>query len=323
MFTAKINTIADKQIDTLKLPAFKNRIEGMNKVLQPHFNRYGLVLASIALLSLFLGNHVLWTMENRWADVVMHMLYSGDYFHPYIENQPYFDKPVLSYWLIIVASWLTQGLNTFALRLPSALAAFISLYFLYRLVRALSPPSAKTVAHRAAWMMLSTFYFIFWARIASSDMLTLMGTLIAVTWYAEHPDTHFKSYFVFFIICALTSLCKGLLGFALPLLVILPHLFTQTRTHRFALLQHLNLKFLIAFILGIIIFCLPYIIAGFYHNPNYQESGLYLVYRENILRFFQPFDNFGPWYTYFIFLPVYLLPWTLFFIPAFVFYLLQ
>jgi 4-amino-4-deoxy-L-arabinose transferase-like glycosyltransferase len=279
-----------------------------------------LVFAALCFLALFLGDRVLWTMENRWADVVMHMLYSGDYFHPYIENQPYFDKPVLSYWLIIAASWFTQDLNAIALRLPSVVAAFVSLYFLYRLVRVLSPHSAIKVAHRAVWMMLTTFYFIFWARIASSDMLTLMGTLIAVTWYAEHPDTKFKSYFIFFIICALTSLCKGLLGFALPLLVILPHLLHKTHTHRYALLQHLNLKFLIALIIGIIIFCLPYIIAGYYHNPNYQESGLYLVYRENILRFFQPFDNFGPWYTYLIFLPVYLLPWTLFFIPAFIFY---
>jgi hypothetical protein len=45
---------------------------------------------------------------------------------------------------------------------------------------------------------------------------------------------------------------------------------------------------------------------------------LYLVYRENILRYFQPFDHKGPIYTYFIFLPVYLLPWTFFFIPTLV-----
>ena len=35
------------------------------------------------------------------------------------------------------------------------------------------------------------------------------------------------------------------------------------------------------------------------------------------LRYFQPFDHQGPIYTYFIYLPVYLLPWVVFFIPAF------
>ena len=41
-----------------------------------------------------------------------------------------------------------------------------------------------------------------------------------------------------------------------------------------------------------------------------------MVYRENILRYFQPFDHEGPISTYFQFLPIYLLPWTVLFIPA-------
>ena len=40
------------------------------------------------------------------------------------------------------------------------------------------------------------------------------------------------------------------------------------------------------------------------------------MFRENILRYTQPFDHKGPIYTYFMFLPLYLLPWTFFFIPA-------
>lgn len=35
-----------------------------------------------------------------------------------------------------------------------------------------------------------------------------------------------------------------------------------------------------------------------------------------MLRYFQPFDHKGPIYTYFIFLPIYLLAWTVFFIPT-------
>jgi hypothetical protein len=40
------------------------------------------------------------------------------------------------------------------------------------------------------------------------------------------------------------------------------------------------------------------------------------VYKENILRYFQPFDHQGPFYTYFLYLPIYILPWVIFFIPA-------
>ena len=51
-------------------------------------------------------------------------------------------------------------------------------------------------------------------------------------------------------------------------------------------------------------------------GDGYGQSGLFLVYKENVLRYFQPFDHKGPIYTYFVYLPIYLLPWTLFFIPA-------
>jgi 4-amino-4-deoxy-L-arabinose transferase-like glycosyltransferase len=56
--------------------------------------------------------------------------------------------------------------------------------------------------------------------------------------------------------------------------------------------------------------------SAYFGNETDGQNGLYLVYRENFLRFFQPFDHQGPIYTYLIYLPVYLFPWTLLFIPA-------
>jgi len=43
-----------------------------------------------------LGNRELWTAEARWAEVVREMFLTGDFFHPTINGEPYFDKP-LSY----------------------------------------------------------------------------------------------------------------------------------------------------------------------------------------------------------------------------------
>jgi hypothetical protein len=47
-----------------------------------------------------------------------------------------------------------------------------------------------------------------------------------------------------------------------------------------------------------------------YGAPTYGESGLALVFRENVVRFFDPFDHMGPIYTYLIYLPAYTLPWV-------------
>jgi 4-amino-4-deoxy-L-arabinose transferase-like glycosyltransferase len=54
----------------------------------------------------------------------------------------------------------------------------------------------------------------------------------------------------------------------------------------------------------------PFMLSHIYGAPTYGESGLGLVLRENVVRFFQPFDNIGPIYTYLIYLPVYTLPWA-------------
>ncbi len=37
----------------------------------------------------------------------------------------------------------------------------------------------------------------------------------------------------------------------------------------------------------------PFVLSHFYGAPNYEQSGLGLVLRENVVRFFQPFDQFG------------------------------
>jgi hypothetical protein len=65
-----------------------------------------------------------------------------------------------------------------------------------------------------------------------------------------------------------------------------------------------------------VVYFIPFFASTYYGSASYGQNGLYLVYRENILRYFQPFDHQGPIYTYFIYLPVYLLPSVILFFPA-------
>ena len=56
--------------------------------------------------------------ESRWLEVVREMFLTGDYLHPTINFDPYFDKPLLGYWTIVMTSifisgcsgWLTASL---------------------------------------------------------------------------------------------------------------------------------------------------------------------------------------------------------------------
>lgn len=268
-----------------------------------------LLIASMMLLFLNLGGRELWTQEHRWADIVYGMFYYHDFLHPSLDGTDYYDKPLLSYWFIVGLSSIVGHLNTWALRIPSALAGLLAVWSIYRIGVNLKD---KRLGLLAGWLLLTTFYFIFWARTSSADMLNLAGSLFAVSWYFEYRNQPtFFGYSVFFLILAATALCKGLVGPVVAVLAILPDVILQNSWKK-----HLRLSVLAAAVPAIIIYVLPFWLSTHYSANNYNESGLYLVYRENILRYFQPFDHKGPIYTYFVFLPVYLLPWTLFFLPA-------
>ena len=60
---------------------------------------------------------------HRWAEVAREMLITGDVFHPTINGEPYVDKPLGGYWLILLTASITGSLNQWAVRLPSALGA--------------------------------------------------------------------------------------------------------------------------------------------------------------------------------------------------------
>ena len=223
----------------------------------------------------------------------------------------YYDKPLLSYWLIAFFANTVGGLSAWVLRLPSALAGLLAIWSIYRLGCKLQD---KQLGLLAGWMLLTTFYFIFWARTSSADMLNLAGSLFAVSWYFDKRDQPgFFNYAIFFLILALTSLCKGLVGAMIPIIAVFIDMVMQKSWRR-----HLCLSFFLGMIPALILYLIPFWASSQFGGETYGQSGLYLVYRENILRYFHPFDHQGPIYTYFIFLPIYLLPWTLFFIPALV-----
>lgn len=263
-----------------------------------------LLLGATALMLLLgLGTRELWGAETRWANIALQMLQSGDYFDPYLKGGPYYDKPLPSYWLITATAWLTGGLGHWSLRLSSVISAWLSVWLVYLIGEQLFRKGTGLIA---GWMLATTFYFIFWARVATADILTVCGVLAAVWWYWRGPDdTRLGRYLVFFLLLSLTSLFKGLIGFILPGLVLLPHLLQEGRWKR-----HLNLRLCLALVIAGVFYMTPFILSHFYGAPTYGESGLGLVLRENVVRFFQPFDNIGPIYTYLIYLPVYTLPWA-------------
>src|SRR5437868_809201 len=99
---------------------------------------YGLLLLTGACLFLInLGAPSLWDLdEGRNATAALAMRESGDLVVPTFNGQLRVDKPALLYWLQVAAYHLF-GVNEFAARLPSALAALLTLLLTYELGRRL------------------------------------------------------------------------------------------------------------------------------------------------------------------------------------------
>src|SRR6185503_8864620 len=113
------------------------------------------------LLLTGLGTVDLWTLEERWGLICQEMLRSGDYVHPWLIDHPYYDKPLLSYWLMVGLAKVIGSLDAWALRLPSAVAGIAAVWCTWRLGRRLLGRDAGLLA---GLMLATTYYFVFWGR---------------------------------------------------------------------------------------------------------------------------------------------------------------
>jgi 4-amino-4-deoxy-L-arabinose transferase-like glycosyltransferase len=270
-----------------------------------------ILLAAAGIFFLRLGESGVVSEELRWAQIAREMRASGDYFHPTINGQPYFDKPLGSYWLIVLASYLTGGVDETAARLPAAVAGLIGVALTMSLGRRLVDTRTGLLAGAIA---ATSFGFVFYARRASADAETVAGVLAAV-WLYERRTRPGPWIVSLWTIMAATSLTKGLLGFALPTVVFAVHSawtgFERRGWRGLVAGQTwlLNGWSLIAIPWAIGLFLTPFVISI---DRSGSTAGLDLLMRENIRRFFTPHNHTGPAWLYIGATAAILAPWSVF-----------
>jgi len=249
-----------------------------------------------------LGSRGLWGLEGRWAEITREMFLRGDFFHPTVKDNPYFDKPLLGYWLIALSSLILGRLDEWAVRLPSAVSGLAGIWATVYLGRKLW---SDEVAGTAGWMLLTSYGILFWTRTGAADMENLAAITLAVAWYwARREKPNFISYLGFYLICFLGAHTKGLTAVVAPALLVLPDVLRGRRWRNLLTLSHV-----LAFTAGLALYLAPFIYAAM-TAEGYSQNGLVLVFRENILRFVQPFDHVEPPYVYLYYLPLFFLPWA-------------
>jgi 4-amino-4-deoxy-L-arabinose transferase-like glycosyltransferase len=286
------------------------------------------LMLAAAMFFARLGARALWSSEFRWAEIAREMQLTSRYFWPTINGRVYFDKPLGSYWLVLAATRLTGGLDETSARLPCAIAGLLGVWLVMLVGRRLYDGRTALLS---GLVLATSFSFVFFSRHASADVETVTGELAAFALFLRNEERQDGWWVVgLWLVMAATSLTKGLLGYVLPLMVLgmyscLADGWAELgqRLSRGPALGRIgwlvernrwlfNWKSLVAIPLGAAVYYVPFAISA---ARTGSEKGLEMVYRENVVRFFHPFDHRGPIYLYCYVIFALMMPWSAF-LPA-------
>lgn len=246
-------------------------------------------------------------MEPRYAEIARIMFAKGEWIVPTVNGELYTDKPILYFWLVLIASKLVGAVNEWTVRLPPALAGLGVVLTTYAFGRNFFSARIGVIAAVA----LATTYRVIWeSRWAHTDMVFVF--LFALSMYFAsrallrkgQPNEILLAYGFM----GLATLTKGLIGVVLPALILVTFMAIR---REWRLLVEAKLP------LGIVVFLA---VAGpWFYLVSSATEGKWLtdfIYIHHIQRYTTAARHGQSFYYYFTTLPADFLPWTIFALPA-------
>ncbi|MBS1785692.1 MAG: glycosyltransferase family 39 protein [Acidobacteria bacterium] len=281
-----------------------------------------LVLFALLLISVMVARGFWSPDEPDFAQCVKEMRERGEWLLPYLNGQPYSEKPILFYWCMkasaIVFEKLTgglgfqQGVAAWALRLPTVIAAIAFMAAFQRwAVRFLQ----KDVAHLAVIILATTPIWFWQSQFIQIDLL--FSVLVAWAWLcwlggylllrgqvsAMREGEHAAWFLKAWAFLALAFLAKGPLALVLSFLLFGAFLLWQKDGKA---LRSMRLG------VGLLIFLLlvaPWsVMMAIKAGPHYVYQ---LLIHQNFERATHAWDHIQPWYQYGIYMLGDFFPWVL------------
>src|SRR5208283_2374136 len=246
--------------------------------------------------------------EAVFSAATKEMVQSGNLITPTYNGENRYDKPILFYWLM-AASYEAFGIDNFAARFPSALAAVCLTLALFLFVR---QSHGEKMAFYAAFSFVLSIYFLIYSHAAVTDMsLTLF---ISISLFSFYLSTIYRSiapvkasrYLCgFYAFSALAFLTKGLIGIVFPFGIALIYLY--------AVEGKVGLRTIIT-VKGILIF---FILSAPWYSAQVFINGREFIDQFFIKHHFKRYagvvsGHSGPIYYYIPALLIGLFPWVAF-----------
>ncbi len=161
-----------------------------------------------------LGGAALWDVdEGRNADCALEMMHADNWIVPTFNGQLRVDKPALLYWLQIFAYSLF-GVNEFAARFPSAMAALLTVLVTYELARSMF---TRTTGLFAGVVVAATPMVVGAARFANPDaLLNCCCVLTVAVFWIGLAERRWWWFVLLGAFSGLAVLAKGPVGLVLP-----------------------------------------------------------------------------------------------------------
>lgn len=282
---------------------------------KPRLDRlFGAGLALIVVFSAFLYIELsaCWPQFGRaevfFAECAREMIEAGNWVTPLYHGQGFFDKPILTYWLIIGCFGLF-GADHFIARIPSIIASLTTIIVTALACRRAFGQSAALISAAA---LASSFMFIHFSALCMSDSwLVLCDTATLVAMYAGAKVSERRSIYWFFaaVFLSLGFLVKGPVAMVLPLGFFACYLIATKNS------SSVRIKHLLIGTLTVIAIAAPWFLMAF------QQCGLeamvYFFVRENVQRFAgNTYDTHRPVWFMLVSLLSGFAPWSIFLPPA-------
>lgn len=269
-------------------------------------HRYSLTLIVLATILYFfrLGNFSLYdAVESTYGEFIKQMRLTGDWLTLHYNGHIMFDKPPLYYWVSTIFSYIF-GLNEFSIRLFAAICGVATVAVTYSFGKTFYN---QRVGFFSGLIAMTALQFIVQSRIAELDIvLTLFMTSALLFFFLARKSANKKwLYLLSYAAMGLATLIKGLMGVAVPAFTIF--LFLSFRKEFYRLKE-------MKILAGLLIFsaiALPwYVINYLVHGQVFLDfvmGFLFLSRFEGAVS-----GHAGPWYYYFVMIPLGLAPWSQF-----------
>lgn len=242
--------------------------------------------------------------EGRYAEIPREMVQSGNWVTPRLNNIKYFEKPALQYWTTAMG-FEVFGESEWSARLWPALTGFLGVLLVFFTGRQLWGRDAglysAAVLGGSLWWIANGHFLTLDMGVSFFLTLALCCFVLAQRAQATPHERRNNMYLVWAAM-ALAVLSKGLIGLALPGMVLVAY---SVINRDFAIWKRMH------WFAGLLIFfaiTTPWFVLVSQHNPEFPE---FFFIHEHYTRFISTeHRREGAWWYFVPILLIGFVPWT-------------